>query len=111
MTLEDLERQRQATARAGRLDRNRTRILVPPTLAIESVSPGHERHDEWTKRKWYAELGIPNYWILNGYTRSLKCLMLDGSGYRIDVEGRDTDELRPALFPGLTISLGRLWLK
>ena len=110
MTPEDWKRHRRAARRAGRSDHRRTRILVPPTLVIESVSPRHERHDERTKRRWYAEFGVPNYWLLNSFSRSLKCLVLAGSDYRVDVEGRGSDELRPALFPGLTIPLAQLWL-
>ncbi len=39
------DRQREAAIAAGRADLRRTRILVPPTPVIESISPGHERHD------------------------------------------------------------------
>jgi len=110
LTLADQERQREATRRAGKSEPGRTRILVPPTLLIESISPGHEWHDERTKRRWYAEFGVPNYWILDGFSRSLKCLVREASEYRVDVEGRGSDEVRPALFPGLTIPLAQLWL-
>jgi Uma2 family endonuclease len=110
LTGNDLERQREAARMAGKADPGRTRILVPPTLAIESISPGHERHDERTKRRWYAEFGIPNYWILDGFARSLKCLILKSGEYQVDCEGRAKDELRASLFPELIIPLGQLWL-
>jgi Uma2 family endonuclease len=89
---------------------NRAHILVPPTLVIESISTGHERQDERTPRRWYAEFGFPNYGILNSFSRSLKCLVIDGKDYRVDVEGRESGELNPALLPGLTIPLAHLWL-
>jgi Uma2 family endonuclease len=76
---------------------------------IESLSWGHESHDRETKRSWYAEAGIPNYWLLDAQERSLECLVLEGSGYRTDQSGRDAAELRPSAFPGLVISLGTLW--
>ena len=109
MTPEDQQRQREAMAVVGKSDPERTRVLTAPSLIIESISPGHERHDEKTKRRWYAEFGVPNYWILNSFTRSLKCLVRDAGDYRVDAEGRESDELRPTLFPGLTISLTQLW--
>jgi Uma2 family endonuclease len=109
LTPKDQERQHEAIRRAGKTDPARTRILVPPNLVLESISPGHERHDENTKRRWYAEFDVPNYWILNGFAKSLKCLVRDGNEYRLDTEGRAEDEIRPSLFPGLTISLGQLW--
>lgn len=85
------------------------RIVVPPTLVIESLSLGHEAHDRVTKRAWYAEAKIPNYWLLNAQERTLECLVLDGGDYRVDVGGRDADPLRPSLFPDLVIPLAKLW--
>jgi len=111
MSVDDLRRQREVMREAGKTDIQRVRILVPPRLIIESISPGHERHDERTKRQWYAEFGVPNYWILNPLARSLRCLILEQGQYRIDAEGKNRDELHPALFPGLTIPLSQLWLE
>ena len=109
MTPEDKQRQARASRAAGKSDVRRARIYVPPTLVIESVSPGHERHDERTKRKWYAEFGVPNYWMLNAFDRTLRCLVLDGPTYREDVAGRDADEIRPSAFPGLVLPLAKVW--
>jgi Uma2 family endonuclease len=110
LTPQDQERQRQAMLLAGKTDPKRTRVLVPPTLVIESISPGHERHDERTKRRWYAEFGTPNYWILNAFARSLKCLVRDAGEFRADAEGSGSAAVHPSLFPGLTIDLATLWL-
>jgi Uma2 family endonuclease len=109
LSAEDKRRQREAAAAAGRPDVRRTRVLVPPTLVIESVSPGHESHDERTKRRWYAEFGVPHYWLLNAFERSLRCLVRRGRAYRDDCAGRDTDSIRPSAFPGLVISLPDVW--
>jgi Uma2 family endonuclease len=106
---EDKRRQRSAAADAGREDLRRTRILVPPTLVIESISPGHERHDEHTKRRWYAEFGVSHYWPMNPFERTLQCLSLRGLTYAEDASGRDNDVVRPAAFPGLVISLQDVW--
>lgn len=109
LTAEDEVRHARATRDAGRRSPERTRILVPPTLIIESVSPGHESHDERTKKKWYAEFGVPNYWLLDALKRSLQCLRLEAGSYRLDAAGRDDEQVRPSAFPGLVIPLGRLW--
>jgi Uma2 family endonuclease len=107
---QDMEKQKQANARAGRRKRLKYgRILVPPTLVIESLSLGHEAHDRETKRVWYAEARIPNYWLLDAQQRSLECLALEGDDYRVDQSGRNDVEIRPSMFPGLVIPLGRLW--
>ena len=111
LTREQKARQRQAAQSAGCRDVRRTRILVPPTLAIESISPGHEAHDERTKWRWYAEFGVPNYWLLNAFDQTLRCLVIDKQAgtYREDASGRDNDEVRPSMFPGLVIPLAEVW--
>lgn len=109
MTPSDEQRQRDANKLHGRSDLEFGRILVPSTLLIESVV-GHERHDRQLKREWYAQAGIANYWIFDSYQRSLECLVLDGSAYRVDQMASDDQEIRPSLFPGLVISLKELWM-
>jgi Uma2 family endonuclease len=109
LSAEDQRKQKQAHAKRGRSDLQYGRILVPPTLIIESLSRGHESHDRETKRNWYAEAGVPNYWLLDAAVRSLECLVLDGTAYRADAVGHHDVEIRPALFPGLVIPLGTLW--
>lgn len=109
LTPEDEFRQAKSALEDRRADPRRTRILVPPTLIIESVSPGHEQHDLRTKRKWYAEFGVMNYWILDAFQKSLDCLLLGPQGYISNASGRDDAKLQPPLFPGLTIDLDELW--
>jgi len=109
LTSEDQARQAAAAKSRGRADPDRTRILVPPTLIIESVSPGHEAHDRRTKKNWYAEFGVPNYWILDAFSRSLECYRLVDKAYVLDVSGRDVQTVAPAAFSGLVITLADLW--
>jgi Uma2 family endonuclease len=110
LTPVDLKKQKAAHAARGKKKTLKYgRILIPPTLLIESVSWGHESHDRETKRDWYAEAGIRNYWLLDAQERSLECLVLDGETYRTDQSGRLNEELRPCAFPGLVIALGTLW--
>jgi len=81
----------------------------PPSLVIESVSAGHEAHDRRTKRAWYARFGVPRYWIVDAYARSLECLRLEAGEYVTDAAGAGDFTLRPAAFPGLQIPLGEVW--
>ena len=103
------KRQNALHGRGTRKQLTYGRILVPPTLIIESLSRGHEDHDRVTKRKWYAEMRVPNYWLLNYFDQSLECLVLEGDDYRIDASGRGGQDVRPSLFPALTIPLAKLW--
>ena len=111
LTPDEEQRQKTAALAAGRKDPDRTRILIPPTLIIECVSPGHEQHDHRTKRRWYAEFGVPNYWLLDPFKRTLLCLVLREGAYLDDVAGKEGDEVRPSLFSGLVLRLGELWTR
>ena len=106
---EDAQKQDRAAAALGKPDAARVRILVPPTLVIESVSPGHEQHDRRTKKTWYAEFGIPNYWIVDAFARTLECLRLEQGQYVVDVQGADDGVLKPSAFPGLVVALRDVW--
>jgi Uma2 family endonuclease len=109
LTPVDAERQDQAARSAGKSDLKRVRLLVPPTLVIESVSAGHETHDRETKRLWYAQFRVANYWIIDAFQRTLECLRLNGNHYDVDAAGGQHDVLEPASFPGLKIPLREIW--
>jgi Uma2 family endonuclease len=109
LTPQDRALQAAAAQKAGRTDLRRTRILIPPTLAIEVVSPGHEFHDRRTKRQWYREFGVQHYWILDPFQRSLQGLVLQPGGYQEAFAGRREEQICVDLFPSLTLSLGPLW--
>jgi Uma2 family endonuclease len=109
LTAAQERQQRKLSRQRGRKGVRFGRIVVPPELVLESISLGHEEHDLVVKRAWYAEFGIPNYWILHAYKRTLQCLVLEDDNYRLSVSGKNSAELRPPAFPGLVIPLAKLW--
>jgi len=92
--------------RKGRIGR----ITQPPTLVIELISLGHERHDRVVKRGWYEEAGVPHFWILDEVNQTLECYRHDAVKFMLDAKGRGDDTVRPSLFKGLSIPLQRLWI-
>ena len=89
-------------------------IFVPPLLVVESLSPSHESHDRLTKRQWYAEAGVPHYWLLSAHERSLVCLKLEDAGrpvraYAEECIGRDAETIRSSALGGVTVELASLW--
>ena len=80
-----------------------------PDLVVEVVSPSSRRYDRVTKLGWYAQLGVPEYWLVDAGARTLERLVLRDGTYAIaDALGGD-DVLRPSSFEGLEIALARLW--
>jgi Uma2 family endonuclease len=43
-----------------------------PMLVVEVLSPSSRRHDLVTKRAFYMECGVPEYWIVDGEARSIR---------------------------------------
>ena len=84
-------------------------VYVTPYLVVESMSVGHEDHDRVTKREWYSEAGIPRYWVLTGFERSLVCYVLDGKYYIQESAGKDNETVLTQAFGGVSIPLIDVW--
>ncbi len=80
-----------------------------PELVVEIVSPSSRRYDRVTKLRWYAQLGVPEYWLIDPDARTVERLTLAGGVYAIaaSLEGEET--FRPESFEGLEIPLAKLW--
>jgi Uma2 family endonuclease len=110
VTEPEVAEQKRVLVQLSRDEKHLGRIRVAPKLVIESISPGHERHDRLTKRRLYAGFGIPNYWLVDALKRRLECLVLSGDDYVLDVAGADRDVIAPRAFPQCQIDCGSLWL-
>jgi Uma2 family endonuclease len=84
-------------------------LTLPPTIVIESISRGHELHDRVSKRSWYAAFGVPHYWIVDAYAKTLECLRLEGRKYVTDAKGRGDETLSMSGFPDLRVRLRDVW--
>ena len=79
-----------------------------PDIVVEVLST-NQRHDLVTKRRLYAEAGVPEYWIFNPPNDSVTLLELrDGEYVERAVLGPD-DTLTTPLLPGLAIPLGEIF--
>ena len=77
----------------------------PGSLVVEIVSPSSGRYDRVTKLRWYARLGIPEYWLADPTARTLEQLVLRDGCYVIADSLADAETFRPASFDGLEIPL------
>jgi Uma2 family endonuclease len=87
----------------------RARIYVPPTIVIESISPGHQAHDRVTKFAWYAEFGVKHFWILDAYRRTLDEYLLARGKYRQRAKLVGDEIFRPVAFPDIEVDLAEVW--
>lgn len=80
-----------------------------PDLVVEIVSPSSRRYDRVTKLRWYAQIGVPEYWIVDPDSRTLEQLVMQDGAYAIVAALEDGETFRPETFPGLEVPLAKLW--
>jgi Uma2 family endonuclease len=80
-----------------------------PDLAVEVVSPSSRRYDRVKKLQWYAEIEVPEYWLVDPEGQTLERLVLRDGVYAIAESVGADDVFRPASFEGLEILLTKLW--
>jgi Uma2 family endonuclease len=78
-------------------------------LVVEVVSPSSRRYDRVKKLRWYAQLGVPEYWIIDPEGRTLEQLALREGTYAILASLEGEEVFRPATFEGLEVPLAKLW--
>ena len=89
-------------AERWRIENNR--LVGPPDLAVEVVSPGSRRFDSQTKKEDYERFGLREYWLVDPERRSM-------TFYRRDDQGRfvealiDGDVFRSEAVPGFELEL------
>ncbi|MBI2893860.1 MAG: Uma2 family endonuclease [Deltaproteobacteria bacterium] len=80
-----------------------------PDLVIEVLSESSRRFDRVTKLGWYAELGVPEYWIVDPSSCTLERLVL-GEGHYVIAQALEGNALfAPPSFDGLEVPLAELW--
>ena len=78
-------------------------------LLLIEVAESSLRKDRYLKRDIYAEAGVPEYWLVDLTTMTVEVYAAPSDGAYAKVERlRDGDVLRPALLPGVAISVAEL---
>jgi Uma2 family endonuclease len=55
----------------------RDRIWGAPDLVVEVLSPGTRRRDSISKRRWYRQYGVREYWIVDPASRCVTVITFD----------------------------------
>ena len=83
-------------------------IHSAPQHAIEVLSPANTRRERQEKLDDYAEMGIPEVWVLSPEARNVEVLVLESGAHRrsaILAEG----VLKPVRFPHVQIDIAQIW--
>jgi Uma2 family endonuclease len=81
-----------------------------PTLVVEILSPSTQRRDRTKKMALYEEMGVPHYWLVHPTARWIEAYEQQAERFVLTARETGAAEFRPALFPGLVVPLGELWL-
>ena len=85
-------------------------IEVVPDWVCEVLSPSTAARDRITKRRLYAQAGVPYYWLIDPDLRALEALALrDGVWVEVGVY-EETTTSRIAPFDAIELEIGRLFL-
>ena len=90
-------------------DQNQGLVSGHSDLVVEVVSPSSRRYDRVKKLNWYAQLGVPEYWIVDPEARTLERLVLREGSYMIAASLEGEEVFRPESFEGMEIALAKLW--
>jgi len=86
-------------------------IQGAPDLVVEVLSERTRHLDEGTKLRRYDELGVEEYWIVNGFRKTVTAhRRIDGEFRRLpELSAAAGDVLTTPLLSGLTIPLAELF--
>ena len=87
------------------------RFLKDAKLVVEVVSPDDKSHkrDYEDKRRDYAQLGIPEYWIVDPQLLRITVLALDGKQYRVQGEFAPGEQAASVLLPGFAVDVSAVF--
>ncbi len=80
-----------------------------PDLVAEVLSPSDPDRDRITKKKEYAQAGIPEYWIVDPEGKTVEVYLLRAKQYRLSGRLGVGDVLTSKRLPGLELSLAELF--
>ena len=96
---------------AKRLKRMRGKYPTGADLVMEIVSEGTDSHerDYKEKRKDYAQLRIPEYWIVDPQTERITVLTLQGKRYRVHGKFAPGEQATSLLLKGFSVDVSAVF--
>ena len=69
---------------------------------MEIISPSNPGHDLVAKRRWYAEAGVREYWIVSPEAQLVEVLVLEDGAYRTLARAAGDEPVASSVLPGLS---------
>ena len=76
---------------------------------IEVLSPGTRANDRGRKLQMFAHYGVPEYWIVDCWSRSVIIFHPEEDTLKEVTRIRQTDVLESPIFPGLSLKLSDIF--
>jgi len=93
--------------RKERRDILQKRVMGPPDLMVEVISPHNSRRDRVDKLNLYAQYGVAEYWIIDPQERQFEFLV--NRGGRFEVQPQQDNRYASPVCPELVIDLAESW--
>ncbi len=80
-----------------------------PDLVVEILSPSTADYDKTTKRELYERYGVPEYWLVDPYAKTITILRMGADGYNTYAVYGEGDTLTSPTLAGFALDLGELF--
>ena len=81
-----------------------------PDLVVEIISRSTARRDRNEKFRIYEQYGVKEYWIVDGYTRTVDVFVRDPEGlFRLEMRALADERVSSRCFPGLEVDTGEVF--
>jgi Uma2 family endonuclease len=84
-------------------------FTIAPDWVCEVLSASTEVRDRTSKRRIYAEAGVPYLWLVDPRQQLLEAFQLLNGKWALTGTWRSDDEVRAPLFDAISFSLADLW--
>ena len=84
-------------------------IRGAPDLVVEILSPSTADYDRTTKRDLYERYGVPEYWLVDPYAKTITILRLGADGYNTHAVYGEGDALTSPTLAGFSMNLSELF--
>jgi Uma2 family endonuclease len=84
-------------------------IHSAPELVVEVLSPRNTRGQRAEKIRDYESIGVPELWVLSPEAQTVEIMQLSAGGKLETVAIVNQGQIRPKLFPQVSVDVASIW--